>query len=65
MDDRSTNVADLFTDDAAPDLGVTLTGVDAIRVAMQARAAANTERRTTQLLDNLTAVDPVTVRGVT
>jgi hypothetical protein len=31
MDDRLTSVADLFTDHAVPDLGVTLTGVDAIR----------------------------------
>jgi ketosteroid isomerase-like protein len=45
-------VADLFVDDAVLDLGRALTGIDAIRAAMQARAA-NTERRTTHVTSNI------------
>src|SRR5216683_1883718 len=50
-------VPELFTDDAVLDVGrATLKGIDAIRAAMQARAA-NTERRTTHLTSNLQFID--------
>jgi ketosteroid isomerase-like protein len=50
-------VPELFTDDAVLDVGrATLKGIDAIRAAMQARAA-NTERRTTHLTSNLQFTD--------
>jgi len=49
-------VPDLFTDDAVLDVGFALTGIDAIRAAMQARAA-NTERRTTHVTANVQFTD--------
>jgi ketosteroid isomerase-like protein len=51
------HVPELFTDDAVLDVGrATLKGIDAIRAAMQARAA-NIERRTTHLTSNLQFTD--------
>jgi hypothetical protein len=49
-------VPELFTDDAVLDVGRALAGIDAIRVAMQARAA-NTERRTTHVTSNVQFTD--------
>jgi hypothetical protein len=49
-------VPELFTDDAVLDVGRALTGIDAIRAAMQARAA-NTERRTTHVISNVQFTD--------
>jgi ketosteroid isomerase-like protein len=49
-------VPDLFADDAVLEMGRGLTGSDAIRAAMQARAA-NTERRTTHVTSNIQFTD--------
>jgi hypothetical protein len=49
-------VPELFTDDAVLDVGRALTGTDAIRTAMQARAT-NTERRTTHVTSNVQFTD--------
>jgi ketosteroid isomerase-like protein len=49
-------VPELFTDDGVLAIGRTLTGIDAIRAAMQARVD-NTARRTTHLTSNVQFTD--------
>jgi hypothetical protein len=49
-------VPDVFADDAVLEVGRALTGIDAIRVAMEARAA-NSERRTTHVTSNVQFTD--------
>jgi hypothetical protein len=58
---HSDRVPELFTDDGVLDVGRAVTGIDAIRSVMKARAL-NTERRTTHVTSNVqfTEVEPRT-----